>query len=151
MEVDEDVQPSETESDQSFTKGDFQIGMPIGALRNFNELDVMGHVERDGTGTPFVMLANEEYRDKNNRLVTSYGYLLDRNRHVVSVYNGSSLFRTLLNPDTLPAPFLFERFNFNPFACFGNFKHFKKDDDPTTCVKHVINGRLFDDLRRPVN
>ena len=52
VEVDEDVQPSETESDQSYTKGDFQIGMPIGALRNFNELDVMGHVERDGTGTP---------------------------------------------------------------------------------------------------
>ena len=37
--------------------------------------------------------------------------------------------------DRLPAPFLFERFNFNAFDIFGTFKNYKFKNDVKTCVK----------------
>lgn len=51
----------------------------------------------------------------------------------------------------LPAPFSLERFNFNPFALFGNFKGFKQSNDPLSATKTRDKANLLDQLARPVN
>jgi len=67
--------------------------------------------------------------------VTQQGYLLDDDDDIVSGQDPNfKMFSNVLG-GVLPAPFSFERYNFNPFDCFGNFKAFRNERDPSSFQK----------------
>lgn len=95
-------------------------------MRNFNEIDVMGLVDRDAKGNA-VVTQNEEgqFVDLNQRRVTAQGYLLDKDDDIIAAADPTVKMFTNVLSGVLPAPFSFERYNFNAFQLFGNFKSYK--------------------------
>jgi hypothetical protein len=57
------------------------------------------------------------------------------------------MFENVLNGQ-LPAPFSFERFNFNPYQMFGNFKGFKTNSDPTSYNRVTDSKGTYDSQTR---
>jgi hypothetical protein len=51
----------------------------------------------------------------------------------------------------VPAPFSFERYNFNAFDIFGNFKSYKNERDVLSFSKTIDKTGHFDSKSRPVN
>jgi len=63
--------------------------------------------------------------------------LLNQQGDIVSAHDPNLVIfsKNSLIEERLPAPFLFERFNFNAFDMFGTFKNYKYKNDVKTCVK----------------
>lgn len=89
---------------------------PKAELRNFNEIDCLGLLERDQKGN-IVVSQNEhgEYVDLNQRKVTQHGHLLDKDEDIVSAHDPNFKMFTNVLGGGLPAPFSFERYNFSAF------------------------------------
>ena len=60
---------------------------------------------------------------------------------------------SLASSSELPAPYFFERFNFNPFEIFGWYRSFKLNNDSKTFVysKHIIKHANVDEYQRLIN
>jgi hypothetical protein len=82
------------------------------------------------------------HTDLDKRKVTAQGYLLSDEGDLMSAHDPKhKVFShfSLTNSSELPAPYFFERFNFNPFEIFGWFRSFKLNNDSKTFIysKHI--------------
>lgn len=99
---------------------------PRAELRTFNENDVMGDFDRDPHTGHIVVLKDTsgQHRDKAGNITNARGYLLDQksggiieNQNFQEMFEASALDHT----GELPAPFCWERYNFNPHLVMGDF------------------------------
>jgi hypothetical protein len=75
------------------------------------------------------------------------GYLVDADGDIVSAHDPTvKMFKGLL-----PAPFQFEKYNFNPYEMIGNFKSYRQNNDPTSFMKTSDKGGTMDSKHRYVN
>lgn len=113
---------------------------------------MLGTVERDHNGKVKVHYTNGDFKDLVGRKVTSQGYLLDKDGDIISAQDPShKVFRNLVDGQ-LPAPYLFEKYNFNAFRIFGNFTYLDPSD-VTSLIKQKAMDRHahLDDAKREVN
>lgn len=124
--------------------------------RLFNEIDIMGDLERDDRGNISIPVdpktKSKVSVDRQGRAINTNGYLIDQ--ETGDVIHGTTFARMFRSRDLdekamLPMPFLIERFNFNPFEMLGTF--FYDDlDDPLSFQKSAKRGEYFDELGRQV-
>jgi hypothetical protein len=108
---------------------------PSADLRNFNEIDIVGEVERDDKGTLIIEFdqngTQEAHYDLKGQPISSKGYRIDVNSgNIIHNSKQTKMFeaRSIDDRGNLPAPFNIERFNFNPFDLQGTFVFTDKDD-----------------------
>lgn len=102
---------------------------PTADSRKFNECDIIGHLDRDDKGN--VLLSEEDktsghFKDKDGRSTNQRGYLIDpANGDVVNNLDGQTMFaqKDLDEKGEVPAPFSFEKHNFNPHQVRGDFEY----------------------------
>lgn len=127
------------------------IELPNAQARTFNENQIMGQLDRNEKGQIVAKQVANRFFDLQQRRVTAQGYLLDENDDIVSAEDPTvKMFENVLNGQ-LPAPFSFERFNFNPYQMFGNFKGFKTNSDPTSYNRVTDSKGTYDSRTRLVN
>lgn len=132
---------------------------PDAERRNFNEIDIVGHVERDDKGNLIVEFGNDHdmdksvYYDLNGQPINIKGYRIDpvtgdvlHNRTLNLMFPAESLDER----GCVPAPFCIEKFNFNPFELQGTFGFMDKDD-PGGFHKAYKAGKFLDKGGRQVN
>lgn len=83
--------------------------------RTFNEHQIVGNVNRDNVGCAKCPAG----RDLDNRRVTHMGYLLDEDGYIVSNEDPNCIIFKELVKGNIPAPHMFERFNFSAFDILG--------------------------------
>jgi hypothetical protein len=84
---------------------------------------IVGNVKRDNAGVPMCPTG----KDLDDRRVTQMGYLLDEDGNIVSSADPNCIIfkreSDLVNRN-IPAPHLFERFNFSAFDILGRFSEY---------------------------
>ena len=77
--------------------------------------------------------------------------MLDKDEDIVAATDPNfKMFSNVLG-GVVPAPFSFERYNFNAFECFGNFKGYKNERDVLSFMKTQDKTGLLDSKNRKVN
>jgi len=102
--------------------------------RSFNECDIIGDFDRDEKGNVIVGDPDEkgQYFDKQGRLTNKRGYLLDpKTGDIINKIDGKKMFGKgeLDEKGEVPAPFNFEKHNFNSQSVRGDFD-FDQNDKP---------------------
>jgi len=126
-----------TADDASALEGSFLASMnPEFERRDFNEIDILGSLNRDDKGNIIVPVdpnaQGKTIMDQDNRPINQFGYLIDSNTgNIVHNGNGSVVFEAsdLDERGNIPMPFALEKFNFNPFDLLGTF-FYENADDP---------------------
>lgn len=111
---------------KNFSKKEALIMVPpMAFLRQFNEYDVLGDLDRDDKGNLVILQdRNGLTKDKNRNQVNKKGYLIDpKTGDVVDNMQRQQMFlqKDLGSNGELPAPFNIEKFNFNPHCLMGDF------------------------------
>ena len=95
---------------------------PAADLRNFNEIDIVGEVERDDKGGLIVEFDQNQNHmaqyDLKGQPINPKGYLIAAaSGDIIHNSKSTTMFEagSLDERGTLPAPFNIEKFNFNPF------------------------------------
>ena len=138
--------------DEFQTENKALITIPPNAdLRTFNEHDVLGDVDRDTKGN--VVAVEDKHgirRDKKRSLVNQKGYLLDPTTHdVIENVTQRPMFMAeeLDEKGELPAPFCWEKHNFNPHDMMGDFDY----QDGKPILMRTTQGFFVDKRARRVN
>lgn len=90
-------------------------------IRGFNEIDIVGDLDRDDRGNVLLFLDEATGKsvliDAQYRPVNTYGYLVDKATGDIIDGYGRKVFdrRDLDERGNLPMPYALEKFNFNPF------------------------------------
>ena len=89
-------------------------------LRTFNENDILGEFDRDDKGNVVVSGTT----DKSGKATNQRGYLVHQHTGAIVEKDGQTMFpRAIVDPTgEVPAPFCYERYNFNPHHVMGDFK-----------------------------
>jgi len=142
-------------SQQMFFEPDFDY-------RTFNEIDIVGDLDRDERGNVLLFLDEATgmsvYVDAQNRAINAFGYLVDCATGDILCLNGAKVFdrRDLDERGNIPMPFALEKYNFNPFDLQGEFK-FSDVNDPLSFKRKVQREEIldvdveFDDQMRLIN
>ena len=113
--------------------------------RRFNENDIVGNLDRDEKGNVIPREGHDgKFFDKDGKPTNARGYLVDpKSGDVVNNVNGQKMFRVedMDEKGEVPAPFNFEKHNFNPHQIMGDFD-FDVQGDPV--IKKNSKGLLFD-------
>ena len=102
---------------------------PVADSRKFNENDILGNLDRDEKGNIMVICADEatgKFVDKDGRPTNHRGYLINPDTgDVINNLNGQKMFSKseLDERGEVPAPFSFEKYNFNPHEIRGDFDY----------------------------
>lgn len=115
---------------------------PNANTRKFNECDIIGDLERDEKGN--VIIDDSQLKDKAGKPTNERGYLIDpKSGDVVNNHNGQKMFekKELDDRGEVPAPFNFEKHNFNPHAVRGDFDY---DRNGKTVVIKSKDGSFED-------
>lgn len=117
--------------------------------RTFNENEIIGNFPRDWSGQirdRDLTLRKSHFRDRDGNVVNERGYLIDEHTgDIRSRYTFDVVFRSFnlvgagLNGVELPLPYRFERQNFNPHQCMGNFDYDEKEKPIILKVGHRID------------
>ena len=125
--------------------------------RDFNEIDILGTLDRDDKGNIIVPIdektGSKRSYDKEGRPINQYGYLVDSNTgNVVQTDTGAVVFAApdLDERGNIPMPFALEKFNFNPFDLLGTF-FYDDVEDPLSFQKTQRAGKYIDELGRSVS
>lgn len=97
---------------------------PRQELRSFNENDILGELSRDEKG--LVVVQKGQTKDKEGNPINQLGYLVDgASGAILENQNFQQMFAAeeLDNKGDIPAPFNFERHNFNPHSLMGDFDY----------------------------
>jgi hypothetical protein len=104
--------------------------------RTFNEIDIIGDLDRDDRGNVLLFLdeltGKSVYVDAKNKPVNVYGYRIDKaTGDILHAKTGKKVFdrRDLDERGNIPMPFAIEKFNFNPFDLQGDYE-FTDVNDP---------------------
>lgn len=110
--------------------------------RDFNEIDILGTLDRDDKGNIIVPLdektGSKRSYDKEGRPINHYGYLVDlETGNVVHNRTSTVVFQAkdLDERGNIPMPFAIEKYNFNPFDLLGTF-FYDDVEDPLSFVKN---------------
>ena len=90
--------------------------------RSFNVHDIYGDLDRDEKGNVIV----DTDKDKSGKPVNPRGYLLDKQTgDVIENQTGRKMFAASQMDERgeVPAPFSFEKYNFNPHYMMGDFDY----------------------------
>ena len=105
-------------------------------IRDFNEIDVLGTLDRDEKGNIIVPVDErtgaKASSDKLGRPINHYGFLIDpESGAIVHERTGQMVFPAadLDERGNIPMPYAIEKFNFNPFDLLGTF-FFDDVEDP---------------------
>lgn len=118
---------------------------PKAGNRKFNECDIIGDFQRDDKGNvvPGEPDQNGRVVDANGKMTNERGYLVDpKTGDIVNNLNGERMFdrKDLDERGEVPAPFCFEKHNFNPHAVRGEFD-FDRNGKPIVIPgKGVVSG-----------
>ena len=128
--------------------------------RSFNEIDIVGDLDRDERGNVLLFLdertGKSVYVDAKNKPINAYGYRIDETTGDITDSKGAKMFdrRDLDERGNIPMPFSIEKYNFNPFDLQGDFT-FKDLNDPLSFnrITSTEGGEEieFDDYSRQVN
>ena len=98
--------------------------------REFNEIDILGALERDDKGNvivPFDEKTGSKISvDQEGRPINQYGYLVEpETGNILSNKTGQTVFacKDLDERGHIPMPFAIEKFNFNPHDLMGNLDY----------------------------
>lgn len=99
---------------------------PTAGSRKFNECDIIGRLDRDEKGNVIQGKEDEKtgfFEDKDGKPTNQRGYLVDEAGNVINNMNGQQMFsRSELDErGEVPSPFNYEKHNFNPHQCRGDF------------------------------
>ena len=90
--------------------------------RSFNVHDIYGDLDRDDKGNVIV----DTHKDKSGKPVNPRGYLLDKQTgDVIENQTGRKMLTASQMDERgeVPAPFSFEKYNFNPHYMMGDFDY----------------------------
>lgn len=125
--------------------------------REFNEIDILGSLDRDDKGNVIVptdeKTGSKRSFDKDGRPINHYGHLIDSETgDVIHNTTGERVFarKDLDERGNIPMPHSLERFNFNPFDLLGTF-FYDDVEDPLSFQKSQRGGRYIDELGRFVS
>lgn len=102
---------------------------PMADSRRFNENDIIGNLDRDEKGNITCYAGDKEsgkFFDKDGRATNHRGYMINPdNGDVINNLNGQRMFSKseLDERGEVPAPFSFEKYNFNPHQIRGDFDY----------------------------
>jgi hypothetical protein len=125
-------------------------------LRTFNEIDIIGDLDRDERGNVLLFLDEATGKsvliDAQYRAVNIYGYLVDKATGNIIDNDGRKVFdrHDLDERGNLPMPYALEKFNFNPFDIQGDFT-FEDPTDPLSFSKQTSNDAYYDSKARLIN
>ena len=133
-------------------KQDTLITIPPNAqLRDFNEHDVLGDLDRDDKGNLVVLEdKNGRKHDKKRNPVNQRGYLIDpKSNDVIENMTNQPMFAAaeIDERGEIPAPYCLEKHNFNPHRLMGDFDY--KDGKPI--LMKTQQGFYVDKRARRVN
>ena len=121
---------------------------PNADSRKFNENDILGDYDRDEKGNVILPegedAASGVFTDKHGNRTNQRGYLIDpATGDVINNMNGQKMFDQSEMDDRgeVPAPFSFEKYNFNPHAVRGDFDY---DRHGEPILKQDKNGNFVD-------
>lgn len=90
--------------------------------RDFNEIDILGSLNRDDKGNIIVPIdentGSKRSFDNNGRPINHYGYLIDSETgSIINTHTFAKVFSyaDLDERGNIPMPYAIEKFNFNPF------------------------------------
>ena len=96
--------------------------------RKFNEIDILGELDRDDRGNVLLFLdeatGKSVYVDAKYRPINAFGYLVDKSGDIING-SGKKVFdrRDLDERGNIPMPYALEKYNFNPFDLQGDYKY----------------------------
>ena len=133
---------------------------PQNDYRSFNEIDIVGDLDRDERGNVLLFLdettGKSVFVDAKYRPINNYGYLIDKATGDVLNQSGAKVFdiRDLDEQGNIPMPYALEKYNFNPFELQGDFT-FADAKDPLSFSHHVNKADKveteYDDHNRLIN
>ena len=110
--------------------------------RKFNEIDILGDLDRDERGNVLLFLdeatGKSVYFDAQFRPINAFGYLVDKMTGDIINTAGKKVFdrRDLDERGNIPMPYALEKYNFNPFDLQGDYK-FRDVNDPLSFERTV--------------
>ena len=122
----------------------------------FNEIDIVGTLERDDRGNVLVPVdenGNRRGFDQEGRPINHYGYLI--NKETGDIFHNTSLAKVFSGKEldergNIPMPYALEKYNFNPFDLLGTF-FYEDPEDPLSFTKGQRGNRFIDELGRFVS